>query len=33
MSDKIRRWWAAVLPVAMTVAAFAMALSPDMRRW
>jgi hypothetical protein len=33
MSDRIRRWWAAALPVATTVAAFALAVVPLMRRW
>jgi hypothetical protein len=31
--DRIRRWWATALPFAMAVAAFALAVGPDMRRW
>ena len=33
MFERIRRWWAAALPVATTVAVFAMAVVPMMRRW
>jgi hypothetical protein len=33
MSDRFRRWWARFLPVAVAMAAFALAVGPDMRRW
>ena len=33
MSDRVRRWWYTVLGVATTVAAFALTVSPMMRRW
>ncbi len=33
MSDRVRRWWAIAFSVATTVAAFAMAVTPYMRRW
>ncbi len=33
MSDKIRRAWAIAFSLATTAFAFALALSPMMRRW
>ena len=33
MSDRFRRWWAIALSVAPAVAAFALAVVPQMRRW